>query len=254
MNEVYFEKLEQYFGNELNELEKLQLEKEMAQNPDLRQEFQKHQLAIDAIDLLIEKNIRTKFQEWQPASRVKEVNSAPPARSVSTKKIYFRPIAIAASFLILVALAFTIWINLPQKRETLAQHFYQTPELSKRTSFQGTASELEEGFQLFENKNYQEAIPIFLKLEESSGRYAEAQYLLAHAYFQLKKFDQAIVAFKKVAASEDQRYKEKADWNLLLSYLAMNDRGPAFQQAKQKILDHPQHSYWQQTKELQENL
>lgn len=108
-----FEKIEAYLKQELNPEEMKAFELEIANNPHLAEQLELHRLEWDAMEVLIERDLRGKMSQWlkDPADAPPSVQADVPQLSVVKSALYRRifPVwAAAAGVLVLVSMA--LWI------------------------------------------------------------------------------------------------------------------------------------------------
>ena len=96
MNSKHTSRVESYFKKSLSDKELKQFVNDLENDPELRKVFEEHKLAMDVIDHQAEKELRSKFADWNKAGRSNKVRSL---------NIY---IGLAASILLLVGLYFSI--------------------------------------------------------------------------------------------------------------------------------------------------
>ncbi|NRB47575.1 MAG: hypothetical protein HRU41_07865 [Saprospiraceae bacterium] len=99
--EELFDRIELYLRDEMTPKDKLAFEQEIEVNPALKEQVDKQQLQLDAIEVLLESDLREQMKEWQ-------VSDAPGAASPKqespgrVRRLYRIGIGIAAAILILL--------------------------------------------------------------------------------------------------------------------------------------------------------
>ncbi len=104
----------------------------------------------------------------------------------------------------------------------------------------------DEGFQLFQSRNYADAISVFESLLASDAKNAladNAQYWVGESHYALRKYDQAIVDFQKVFTFPNSNKAADAQFKLGLCYVRKGDKTKAREEF-QRLLDlYPKSEY-----------
>ena len=100
MNEEnYFERIEAYLNGTLNSEQLVAFESDLKTDPNLLEEVESHKIAMNAIELEISNDLKSKMNIWLDEEEDKII-SDPSKFKIRT---LFKPIAIAASLLLLVS-------------------------------------------------------------------------------------------------------------------------------------------------------
>ncbi len=235
-NQEKIEMIERYLANDMSDEERRGFEAEVDQDSDLASELERRQTAHKALDFLISEDLRSELKAME-AKQGKVV-------TMKTKRTsYIYKMAIAASFLILIA-AFFIFSPRGMTGSQAALAYYESPDYSMRGSAD-QAIELTNGLTALGNGDFEEAISQLSSITPDAEQYISATYYLAHAYFQDEQYGQAHERFEIVANSGDIRFLESAEWNLVLSCLAQENK--TCEQEIEKITSNPGHPYHQNT-------
>ena len=214
-----FERIEKYLDGEMPFAERQAMDKEMAADTDLQFEFGQHQMAREAMEVMIEDNLRNSFSEWdqegEKSAKVVSIN-----RGVKMRTLY-RRIAIAASFLLLAVVGIGFLQSGQYSNEQLSQTYYGTIDLDELRSIgkNELTDNFSKGIAALSDGKVNDALFLLEPIPNTNDRFEEAQYLIGHANMQLKKYDAAIIAFKNVANGTDETFKMKGEWNLILAKL-----------------------------------
>ncbi|MCB0271338.1 MAG: tetratricopeptide repeat protein, partial [Calditrichaeota bacterium] len=95
------------------------------------------------------------------------------------------------------------------------------------------------GFDLFQNRQYREAMQVFESLLASRTDHSlsdNAQYWIGECYFAQSDFRAAVLAFEKVFTFENSNKNEDAQYKLGLCYMRLDDRKRAREEL-QSFLD-----------------
>lgn len=231
------EMIERYLANDMSEEERRGFEAEVGQDSDLASELERRQTAHKALDFLISEDLRSELKAME-AKEGKVV-------TMKTKRTsYIYKMAIAASFLILIAAFFIFGPGGQMSGSQAALAYYESPDYSMRGSTNQVV-ELTSGLTALSNGDFEEAISQLSSITSDAEQYISATYYLAHAYFQNEQYGQAQERFEIVANSGDIRFLESAEWNLVLSCLAQENSN--CEQEIEKITSNPGHPYHQNT-------
>jgi tetratricopeptide (TPR) repeat protein len=197
--------------------------------------------------------LRVQLQGW--ANSATE-SAAPPmtAGRVNMRPMWIR-LAAAASVVLVLGWFSVQWAGTNYSDEALFSAQYESPEASTFRS--GTAMEnpLEPGFKALEDNHLQVAEDFFKTVSPVQERYAEAQYYLGHAAMQLGHYNLAVDAFKSCIQRNEVKFKEKAEWNLLLTYVAAGQTDdPDFRNLLDTMRNDNGHSYQREATQLSKKL
>ena len=133
MNEnELFDKIELYLKKELNPSEMKLFDEEMLNNPNLAEAVKMHQFEWDAMEVLIEKDLRAKMSAWNnPLTNTPSVSDAKtavltPQKVAKTVRLYWIT-ALAASVTLLIAAAFWFY----QKPQNVLPEIAHTAPIPK---------------------------------------------------------------------------------------------------------------------------
>ncbi|MEM9918055.1 MAG: hypothetical protein AAF990_08165 [Bacteroidota bacterium] len=241
--EKYYDRIEHYLSGNMSEQEQNDFDKESKENPELQMAVDLFQLSQEAIEVDVESDLRQQMNNWQAEEQPTNIRPL----KVASRRRRLSYIAAAACVLLLIG-TFTIqWNAGNYSNEALASQYYQLPLGSDiRSGSAALDQNFDQAMNAFDDGAFEESMRLLGKASTP-----KSQYLLAHSYFQLGQFEQAISSFDKVVASNDSRLKEKAEWFGLLSRL---EAGQEVQARLVKITADEGHSYHQQSIELNESL
>jgi hypothetical protein len=134
-----------------------------------------------------------------------------------------RRLAAAASVLILIAAGAHFYAHHTYAHAALAESFY-TPVQTE--VFRGS------------------------DVEKSSATIAFAQ---AQQFFRAESYDNAIEQYLLIIQANDLQ-KDKAEWNLLMCYLAKDPKGSQFRVLMDHISNNPEHTFYHKSQELQRTM
>ncbi|MEL6986727.1 MAG: hypothetical protein AAGK97_02765 [Bacteroidota bacterium] len=102
---TYFEKIESFLMDTMNPEQRRAFLEEIEANPTLKEDVEAHRMTLDVIEMDIAQNLRNKLKTWsqENGSETKEVVQEFVNRENAKRRMLFKPLAIAASLLLLVA-------------------------------------------------------------------------------------------------------------------------------------------------------
>lgn len=131
----------------------------------------------------------------------------------------------------------------------LALAEYKTP-LEFENS-RGDGSDLSEAINFFRQNDYSSALKL---VDQATASDPESYYLRAHVLFKLKRYQRAKVIFLDLSV-KNPAYKDRGEWYALLCGLAEN---PPDKKAIRRLLtaiqNIPEHTYYENARDLQESL
>lgn len=253
----YYEQIEAYLNNTLSPDARTVFEQQLKDTPALKRAVLNHVLANEALGLVIEDNVNAKLNRL-----AQQRQKATAAKSATAKIIPFwkRPLAIAASILLVVLAGTFIWSNQQYSNKALTAQFYANSTLPTVRSDQATNANFSNGLVAFSKQNYQEAITHLDQIALTETNYLSAKYLLGHAYLKTNNYQQAYQDFGYLLATASNRNlsnidQEEVEWNKLMAAMnIMPVNSPVLQADLKAILSNPKHGYYQKAIELDQRL
>lgn len=140
---------------------------------------------------------------------------------------------------------------IPNRYMALAQQRWQAPDYALRSENAPPASTIHAAEQAFQNKDYSRVLALLSDIKPDDARYWQASEMIAHAYFLSGQTQQAAARFKALSDSRKPPYAERADWHLLLCYLADYQHNKEnFETLLQLIKSDKDHAYGDMAREL----
>jgi len=257
-----FDKIEAYLAGEMSEAE-------AKADSTLAEDIEVHQIAHNAMEILVEDDLRNQFKAWQSeettaapssATESKVVSMSPKATSRTARttsqpakrRSLFPRLAAAASVALLLGF-FTFQYSNNSSSIDGSYTEYMMPT-SVRSADGAATTPLATGLEAYAATDYAKAIEVYKTIPTTNERYNEAQYYLAHSYYKNNNFSEAIAQFGKVTKAGDARYKEQAEWYQLLSFVANKQQDASFDALLNKLLTDGKHSYHAKAQELNSDL
>ena len=249
--EKRYEQIQDYLNGTLDSSARNSFEQELAQDPELKAELDLHLLADDAIELLIEDDLRNELQDMAKEESLKKKNNKG-GRVVSMRRRIYT-LSIAATVALAIGFFAAMLVGNQYDNSSIAQELYIDDVLETR---RGANSEslLQEGMNLYTNNEYEEAITYFDQVTDPS-LIAEANYAAAHAHYNLENYSAAMQNFALVIDSKDPRYEEKAEFFYLTSALAADQvEEQGFLDVLDELINDEGHTYHKEALAINKKL
>ncbi len=239
MNAEFFEQIEAYLEGAisketLRELAKAEGVKDL---DEAIRWFEDSQTAIEAAGL------RAQLQEALPkvAQKETQVRRLRPIRTI---------LAAAASVLIIVVAYFGFVRD--NEPGLYAKYEYVDPGLPVLMS-QSKDHMLYDAMTYFGEGNYEVAAEKLIQIQDQYAGSDTLSYYLGASLLYQGQTEEARTALQPVTEMEDSRFREKAEWLLVLTALKEKDEEKA-RSALQRILEQPDHAFIEEAKQLQKDV
>lgn len=247
MNDIqYLERIEAYLGGELSPEEHDAFEKELAENPDLKEEYDAYLLSLEVIDQMTFKNLMQKAAAHEKKREARRFT------------ISRRMLAVAACILLILGIG-SFWYagQNYSNQAVFAQHF-QFPNTDNLIRGEdGEESEpvsiFREALWAYENQDLTKAVNLLASISEEAPNYNMAQYYLGNLYLESRRPKEATAAFEAFLSSPENRYAEDSEWGLILAYLQKGEM-ETVNARLEKILTQPDHFHYDDARTLKRKL
>ncbi|MEL6656217.1 MAG: hypothetical protein AAFR36_07220 [Bacteroidota bacterium] len=224
--------IELYLSNQLSEENRQKVEERREQDEAFASQFSDQEKLFAGFSAAKDEHFREQLSQWDEQVSTGGEQEAKVRPMVPRWR---RTLSIAATVLLLIV-AGLFWNNsVKYSDEALADKYYQNPPTG---NLMGAGEVSEEAA-------YQQ------------------NFTDAHSAMQFKDYDRARLLFEKLGTtvppanfSDDDLvyYQDNLDWNLILALLGQNESGGVLQQRLDVILASPNHTYYTQAQQLQEDL
>ncbi|MFN0217151.1 MAG: hypothetical protein ACKVT2_23075 [Saprospiraceae bacterium] len=279
------DKIEQYLLGNLSDKERLEMEQNLREQPELAAELELRRLEFDTAEELIATDIRAQFQRLQE----EEENGS--RMQVWRKRWYW----FAAVVALLVSFFLLYWqwapppppppppppdpteilpkVTLPNsdttrekqpkhqdddpKRRALAANFYRNFERGSLGNLRGNGAQnpLNHAIEALERSAYEDALKALEKIGKGDLQYGRAQMLRAHAHFRLNDFSKAAACADYVAAFEKTPLLENGQWLYILSMIGAGEmKSNKFRVASDTILKDMGHQFHEEMVALRDSI
>lgn len=212
----YTEKLMALANKELFGDEKMQLEKEIQENPALAEEFKKHLLAQELMEAFISQDLKKKLSAF-PLPQEKHESSGAVIRKLNPFRYKW---AIAASVSLILGVASYLFIGNEYSYQHLANNYVPQMQEVRGTNLI-TDDILEKASSYISTNKSEMAITLLTSITPDDDRFFIGQLLLGNAYYQIGNFSAASDAFIQSSKSADEEVKYQGQYGFLLCELKL---------------------------------
>lgn len=242
-----FDRIEAYLFEHMQPEERLDFEKEMAENSELAAEVEKQRLEIRAMELLAEQELRMNFAEWKVEKAEQDAQGGARIVAMSnTRRMIFR-IAVAASVLLLIGFFAQRLLMGPDQQQMALNRFEESATSARVRGSADIPAALQPALDEMASGRYREALSALQSLEAQN---AKTTLLQGECYFRMKNYEQAVQQFSAVIQTGEPAEKEEAEYLLLLTYVASGKYPDEARSLRARILQDSGHGYYEQARSL----
>jgi tetratricopeptide (TPR) repeat protein len=205
-----FERIESYILGLMTKEEIISFESELANDPKLRNSYEDIKVLLQEVEL---SSLKESMEEFHA-----DLKSSTPVVPMTPKKQFvWKPFAIAASLLFLLAISLWVFMGNTPENEKLFMAYYQ-PDPGMVTAM-GSSSEYEfdRGMVDYKTGEYQSAISRWEKLLAEKPENDTLNYFLGSSYLAIGDSKRANSYLEKTATNEGSIFEKEASWYLGLS-------------------------------------
>lgn len=259
----YFDTIEQYFEGQMSPQEAADFEAEIERNPALKTSVENYEIANDAIELLVEKNLRAELEEWQQEADTDQIKPLLKGEKNEAKvfkmRTLVRNLSIAASVALVIGFfTFQMLGNQYSNENLMSTNYGEINFSTIRGENPDAASNselvLEEATTAWANNNYDRAIELVEGISPTDEYFAKAQYILGHSFYQKGEFKKAQTAFETTATQQNEKYTEKAQWYEILAAIGANESELIINNKLDSIIADKGHAFEQKALDLKADL
>jgi hypothetical protein len=141
------------------------------------------------------------------------------------------------------------------KRLALATSVYSRPDFEQVRGSAAAPDSFDMVLDAWHKTDYTTVQKAAAKISAQSPMYIKSRYIQAHAFFLSRDYRRAAEVFGQVADSSMLPYSEEADWYVILALLSQkNVDQQSLRQRMKRILESPNHTYFEGCKRLSEKL
>lgn len=257
----YFDQIDQYLNGELTVQEKNAFEKELDQNPEIQKAMDQYLLSMDAIDVLVEDNLRAELQQLKKSEKLEtEGNVRRLGQRTGGRRRLLTSLAAAASVALLVGFFTLNWATSTYSTDNLQLAYYDAPGgVGVRGGGQSASELLDDGFAALKANKFEDAKAIFAQIANGDStttaeQKLEARYLLGHVAYAQADYQEARSQFEFVRTQGVDRFTEKAEWYSILAGLASGTKDETFNQLLDQLKTDSGHSFHNEARELDSKM
>jgi tetratricopeptide (TPR) repeat protein len=212
------ENLIKYLDGEVNNEEKHLIETEIESNSELK----------DTINLIKETDSIIKDTDlFNFTNAVLEISSSKSKNNTlnnrKTIMVFFgKKFLLAASLLLLVILSSILIYTAKPSSDNLYAQYYSRYDACYITRGNSETDALVLAIQLYDKKQYSDAISHFNKILKTDTKNTAAYFFIGISYMEVNSYEKAIESLNIVIAQKDTAFLEHAEWYLALCYLKTN--------------------------------
>lgn len=241
----YFDDIEAYLFDQLSATQKSAFEAQMATDAQLASAVQQQQLEHRAMQLLRKQQLRAQFTAWkeEEIAEVRPENAIPSENKSPKWSIRrFLPLAIAASFLLLVGY-FLFLRGSSFDAQQLAFNAYPKPDVSNVTRDVTTntpTDALGKAIEAMQKKQYTEAESLLNEVSATDPNAVKVPLYKGDCQFYQGNYTNALNIFQALLSNDALR--EQAEFRIVLVLLQQKKYDSAeFKTLVQKIRSNPNH-------------
>lgn len=233
-----FATIEAYLFGHMTTAELVDFEKQLVNNPKLKEQVALQRLEHQAMELHVQARLKANLEQWKLEKT--ETKTVPLKR-----KRRWIPLSVAAA----IAIGLTFWFMAYYYSNSALSQYYFEQHVSQalRGRFPSSSSIptiLIPGWNAIQQGNLSEGINQLKSIQDVNFR-DQAQLLIGEAQYQMQAYEEAAQTFETVfQTSNFPNYKEQAEWQLALTYLTNNQTAEQGLVLIERIAKLPNHSHY----------
>ena len=236
-NATNFDLIEAYLFGQMSSDEAVAFEQKIRQDKDLALELEMQRLEHRTMELLHREALRADMQQWKAEADMEEKASENNTGSKGmtatfSRKMFYRLAAAASITLVLGFFARQFFLGGASNESMAMAEFGYTESMARGTD----TDPLTPAYNAMNQKNYRSALT---QLEQIQKDYQPATVLnlRGECHFYLKEYSEASALYRLLLQSNpDADLREKAEWRLLLSYLAEGKQDAEVKRLLDKVI------------------
>jgi len=227
-----FELIDEKLSGELRGEELEAFDRDLMNDPELMAEFELHKEIDEAIQESEVIELRKKLDLVHDLTQNKKQPGL--LRTILRHKL--SRIAAASFVVLLIITSLSLYFLRPDgnmSNDSLFKIYYQPDAalLIRGTNSQNAT--LIQAFQMYENKEYDNALTLFSKVLETDGENIPVQFYSGISYIELGQYQNALHPFDFIMEHNQNLYVERAEWYAALCFLKLNDNEHAVELFRQ---------------------
>ena len=249
-NNTNFDRIEAFLLGQATADEAQNLEQQAAQDTALAAEIRQQELEHRAMELLVQEDLRAQMAAWK-AEKAAEQPTAKVVKMDTSRSLFYRIAAAATVTLVLGFFARTMFMG--NSAESLALQSLEESGVSARSSGSPRGEEAvpDQVYAALEQKNYRAALDQLGRISISEANRQTAALLRGECHLRLKEYPAAAAALQQMLqSSPSDDLREKAEWLLLVTYVAEGKHPAEADALFAKILGDAGHPYREDAQKL----
>lgn len=194
-----------YLNGALARNEELDFEALMQEDPILKEKVQRQEQILKALEYESYSHFLEKVKTFE--TTLPEINKrAPPPVLVPLVRRLSPVLIAAASIILLIGIGF--YYILPKIKTINASekvlNYYSKPAFVGLAAMDDDVANFNNGIVQFDSSHFETAINFLQNIKSESKLFLRTQYILAHCYFNLKKYDNALKHLKLLEGNEEK--------------------------------------------------
>jgi tetratricopeptide (TPR) repeat protein len=211
-----FDRIEAFLFGQTTAEEAQNLEQEVAQDDALAAEIRRQELEHRAMELMVQADLRSQMAAWKTEKAV-EQPAAQVVQMKASRSVFYRIAAAATVTLVLGFFARNLFFG--DNAESLALRSLEESGVSARSG--GPATALDAVYAAMERHDYRAALDQLNNLALSDNNRQTAALLRGESQLRLKEYSAAATTLQQMLQSgPSDDLREKAEWLLLVTYVA----------------------------------
>jgi len=208
--------IEKYLEEELNEKDRVRFELRLQEDADFRALFEAHKLLTTGIRANARASLRQQMEDWE-----KQMDEHHAGRGGRFRAWWYVAAGIA---LLIVGLGSFFWIDQDHSGNLVAEHFEPYPATYGAVQRSGDepSGKLREAISLYEQGNYDKAIPVLQTIVEENPD-PVIKFYLANAHQANQEPEQAIELYLGLLEGEKGLLQNQIMWYLSLCFIELQD-------------------------------
>jgi len=211
-----FDQIEDYLDGNLPEGERLDFEREIESDAELKNEVSRHIQARKLNEFHARQQLKEKVKNIYDQVKAEESPSAG-----------FSMMKIAAVIALFILAGGYFYVYQTYSSGKMVENAFEPYPNRYGTMGDQLEDTFIQGMKYYDMENYQKAIDIFREIPESDPQYVPAQFYLGVSCFSGDEPASSITAFQTVIAQDSKLYNEAATWYLSLALLENGDEDKA---------------------------
>lgn len=250
MKEEDYDQIEDYLYGRMSEDQASAFEERVRKDGTLAEELEVKRMEQQTLRLLSQNQLRSEMTNWKAEREVEQPSEAKVVKMPRRRLLY--RLSAAASILLLIGLPLW-WVNQVYSNEALAGNALGLKTSRSDRSNVAADNPLLQALDLANAGNFQEADNQLQALQGTPFA-EEAQLLRAEIYCEQEQYNEAIPVYQNLAeSSEDLIVKQRAEWLLSNAYL-ITDQEDQAQQLLTSIASNDGHLHQSEAQKLLKKL